>query len=60
MWSLDGPAPASLGLLGDGRDVAVPVDIPDGTVRVAISDEPVGGSPAPSGLIAGAGSLHAG
>jgi hypothetical protein len=26
---------------------------------VAISDEPAGGSPAPSGLVAGAGSLHA-
>jgi Anti-sigma-K factor rskA, C-terminal len=58
MWSLDGPAPVSLGMLGDGGDVTVPVEIPAGTVRVAISDEPAGGSPAPSGLIAGAGSLH--
>ncbi len=59
MWSLDGPAPASLGMLGDGGDIDVPVDIPAGTVRVAISDEPAGGSPAPSGLIAGTGSLRA-
>jgi anti-sigma-K factor RskA len=59
MWSLDGPHPVSLGMLGDGGEGTVPVELPAGTVRVAISDEPDGGSPAPSGLIAGAGSLHA-
>ena len=51
-------APASLGLLGDGTDTTVAVSLPAGTRRVAISDEPAGGSPAPSGLIAGAGTLR--
>jgi hypothetical protein len=60
MWSLDGFEPASLGMLGDGSATTVPVDIPEGTVHVAISDEPAGGSLAPSGLIAGSGSLRAG
>jgi len=59
MWSLDGPEPTSLGLLGDGRDPTVAVALPAGTTRVAISDEPAGGSPAPSGLMAGTGSLRA-
>ena len=59
MWSLDGPDPESLGLLGDGRDATVPVALPAGTTRVAISDEPAGGSPAPSGPVAGTGTLRA-
>ncbi|HET8618110.1 MAG TPA: anti-sigma factor [Acidimicrobiales bacterium] len=58
LWSLDGERPASLGLLGDGTDTTVAVSLPAGTRRVAISDEPAGGSPAPSGLIAGAGTLR--
>ena len=58
MWSLDGPEPESLGLLGDGRDSTVPVALPAGTTHVAISDEPAGGSPAPSGLMAGTGTLR--
>jgi anti-sigma-K factor RskA len=58
LWSLDGDRPASLGLLGDGTDTTVAVSLPAGTRRVAISDEPAGGSPAPSGLIAGAGTLR--
>jgi len=59
LWSLgpEGTAPTSLGLLGDGHDTSVPVDVPAGTTRVAISDEPAGGSPAPTGLIAGAGTV---
>jgi anti-sigma-K factor RskA len=59
MWSLDGPEAVSLGMLGDGGEREVPVEIPQGTVRVAISDEPAGGSRAPSGLVAGSGSLRA-
>ena len=56
LWSLDdGRPPVSLGLLGDGSDTSVAVNLPAGTTRVGISDEPEGGSPAPSGLIAGAG-----
>ena len=58
LWSLDGDRPASLGLLGDGTDTTVAVSLPAGTRRVAISDEPAGGSPVPSGLIAGAGTLR--
>jgi len=58
MWSLkDGQAPVSLGLLGDGGDTSIAVNLPEGTTRVGISNEPEGGSPAPSGLIAGAGDL---
>jgi anti-sigma-K factor RskA len=58
LWSLDeGRAPVSLGLLGDGADTSVAVNLPPGTTRIGISDEPEGGSPSPSGLIAGAGSL---
>lgn len=57
LWSLDGADPVSLGLLGPGTDPVVRVSLPDGTTSVAISDEPAGGSPAPSGLVAGTGEL---
>jgi anti-sigma-K factor RskA len=58
LWSLDDSrAPVSLGLLGDGADTSVAVNLPPGTTRIGISDEPEGGSPSPSGLIAGAGTL---
>jgi anti-sigma-K factor RskA len=57
LWSLDAPDPVSLGLLGTGTDPTVRVSLPEGTTRVAISDEPAGGSPAPTGLIAGSGDL---
>jgi anti-sigma-K factor RskA len=51
LWSLDeGRLPVSLGLLGDGSDTSVAINLPEGTTRVGISDEPEGGSPAPSGL----------
>ena len=57
LWSLDGPDPVSLGLLGRATDPVVRVDVPAGTTRVAVSDEPAGGSPRPTGLIAGTGNL---
>jgi anti-sigma-K factor RskA len=59
LWSLEAGAPAtSLGLLGPGGAQAVPVTLPRGTSEVAVSNEPAGGSPAPShGMIAAAGSL---
>jgi anti-sigma-K factor RskA len=57
LWSLDGPEPVSLGLLGTGDESRVRVSLPDGTSSVAISDEPAGGSPAPRGPIAGTGEL---
>jgi len=51
LWSLnEGTVPVSLGLLGDGSDTSVAVNLPEGTSRVGISDEPEGGSPSPSGL----------
>jgi anti-sigma-K factor RskA len=52
LWRLDGDRPVSLGLLGDGTDDEVPVTLPPGTRRVAISNEPAGGSMSPSGLMA--------
>ena len=57
LWSLDGAEPVSLGLLGTGAAHRSRVVLPDGTTRVAISDEPAGGSPAPTGLVAGSGEL---
>jgi anti-sigma-K factor RskA len=57
MGSLDGPAPVSLGVLGPGTDPVARVTVPEGTTSVAISVEPAGGSPAPTGAIAGTGEL---
>jgi anti-sigma-K factor RskA len=58
LWSMkEGRPEVSLGLLGDGADTSVAVNLPEGTTRVGISDEPEGGSPAPSGLITGAGDV---
>ena len=51
LWSLnEGTPPVSLGLLGDGSDTSVAINLPEGTSRVGISAEPQGGSPSPSGL----------
>jgi anti-sigma-K factor RskA len=58
MWSLDGPAPVSLAVLGPGTDPVARVTVPEGTTSVAISVEPAGGSPAPTGAIAGTGELE--
>ena len=57
LWSLDGPRPGSLGVLGRGAARSVPVTLPPGVRRVAISDEPAGGSPEPTTAIAGTGRL---
>lgn len=57
LWSLDGPQPVPLGLLGSGGEDDVRVTLPEGTTQVAISDEPAGGSPQPTGPIVGTGSL---
>lgn len=58
LWSLDGSQPVSLGVLGPGAggDV-VRVSLPPTTSAVAISDEPAGGSTAPTGPIVGTGEL---
>jgi anti-sigma-K factor RskA len=57
LWSLDGARPASLGVIGRGAARTVPVTLPPGTRRLAISDEPAGGSPEPTTAIAGTGRL---
>jgi anti-sigma-K factor RskA len=57
LWSLDGAEPVSLGVLGAGSEQDVRVTIPRTTVAVAISDEPAGGSPQPTGPIVGSGEL---
>jgi anti-sigma-K factor RskA len=57
LWSVDGPRPESLGLLGDGHDEAVPLSLPASTAKLAISEEPAGGSPAPTGPIVASGNV---
>ena len=57
LWSLDGPAPVSLGVLGAGTGRDVRVALPSSTTQVAISQEPATGSPQPTGAIVGTGSL---
>jgi anti-sigma-K factor RskA len=60
MWRVDGGTPESLGMIGDGTAGERPITLPPGTARVAISDEPVAGSPGPTGPIAGTGELSQG
>ena len=57
LWSLDGPQPVSLGVLGTGTENEVRVSLPPSTSQVAISEEPATGSPQPTGAIVGTGSL---
>jgi anti-sigma-K factor RskA len=57
LWSVDGPHPVSLGLLGDGHDEVVPLSLPASTTKLAISDEPEGGSIAPTGPVVASGAI---
>lgn len=57
LWSLDGPQPVSLGLLGDGSPDAVAVPLPAGATELAISDEPASGVTAPTGPIVATGTI---
>lgn len=57
LWSVDGPQPVSLGLLGDGSSDAVAVPLPGDATELAISDEPAGGVIAPTGPIVAAGAI---
>jgi anti-sigma-K factor RskA len=57
LWSVDGPRPVSLGLLGDGHDEVVPLGLPASTTKLAISDEPEGGSIAPTGPVVASGAI---
>ena len=52
LWKLGGPAPVSLGMVGDGRHPVAAVGVPAGTSQVAISVEPTGGSVAPTLVVA--------
>jgi anti-sigma-K factor RskA len=58
LWSLDGAAPVSLGVLGDGAERAVAVAVPTGTTQVAISDAPAAGEVQPTGPIVATGALE--
>lgn len=51
LWSTDGAEPVSLGVLGTGSDREVEVTLPEGTTRVAISEEPAGGSIQPTTVV---------
>jgi anti-sigma-K factor RskA len=57
LWSVDGPRPVSLGLLGDGHDEVVPLNLPGAATKLAISDEPDGGSIAPTGPVVASGAI---
>jgi anti-sigma-K factor RskA len=56
LWSTASSEPVSLGVLGSGGDREVDVTLPEGTTPVAISNEPAGGSPAPT-LVVGQGEV---
>jgi anti-sigma-K factor RskA len=55
LWKLGGPAPVSLGMVGDGDDSVASVGVPAGTQQVALSTEPAAGSVAPTGPIVATG-----
>lgn len=48
LWQLDGPAPVSLGLVGDGTRPVSAVAVPAGTTTMAISAEVAGGVVSPT------------
>jgi anti-sigma-K factor RskA len=58
LWRTETMTPVSLGVLGPGRSRAVEVHVPPGQARLAISEEPVGGSPAPTGALVAAGTVR--
>jgi anti-sigma-K factor RskA len=57
LWSVDGARAVSLGLLGHGDDEVVPLSLPASTTNLAISDEPEGGSIAPTGPVVASGAI---
>jgi anti-sigma-K factor RskA len=52
VWKVGGPAPVSLGMVGDGSAPVAALGAPADLVDVAISVEPAGGSVAPSEVVA--------
>ncbi len=55
LWKLGGPAPVSLGMVGDGSDPVAALGAPADLVDLALSVEPAGGSVAPSADIVATG-----
>ena len=55
LWKLGGDVPVSLGVIGDGSNGVAAVGVPAGTSEMALSTEPAGGSPAPTGDIVATG-----
>lgn len=57
LWRTETTTPISLGVLGPGRARAAEVHVPPGRARLVISQEPAGGSPAPTGPLVAAGTV---
>jgi anti-sigma-K factor RskA len=57
LWRTEGTTPISVALLGRGTPDVIPVTVPTGQARLAITAEPRRGSPAPTGPILAAGTL---
>lgn len=57
LWRTEGTTPVSLGVLGTATTGAAQVTLPAGDARLAISQEPAGGSPTPTGPLVAAGTL---
>lgn len=56
LWHLDGTTPVSLGVVGEGGDVAA-TTLPIGVRRLAVTVEPAGGVPTPTGPIVARGAM---
>ena len=52
-----GTVPCRWVVLGDGHDEVVPLSVPASTTKLAISDEPEGGSIAPTGPVVASGAI---
>lgn len=52
LWRTDEGEPVSLGVLGDGGEGAVQLDLPQGVASFAVSQEPAGGSDTPTDILA--------
>jgi anti-sigma-K factor RskA len=59
LWSLDGTTPISLGVLDGSSAAAAAVTLPPGTSRLALTIEPVGGVPSPTGPLVARGTVPA-
>lgn len=57
LWKVAGEIPVSLGVLGDGSEPVAAVGMPANTTTLAISTEPAGGSPSPTGDVVASGAF---